>query len=105
LDLFEHWPCHLFVRVCDQHRHAEFETELGKTLADCAIANDAERCSIKLAAHPRFGDMARAVYGSGLSDVAPAIDHEADCHLGDRSDEAWGRVGDENPLGASGGNI
>ena len=56
-----------------------------------------------LAAHPRFGDMAGAVYGSGLS-VAPAIDHEADCHLGDRSDEARRRVGDENPR-ASGGNI
>src|SRR4029077_1683219 len=41
----------------------------------------------------------------GLSDVAPAIDHEADCHLGDRSDEARRRVGDENPLGASGGSI
>jgi hypothetical protein len=47
--------------------------------------------------------MAGAVYGSGLS-VAPAIDHEADCHLGDRSDEARRRVGDENPR-ASGGNI
>ena len=61
------------------------------------------RCFIKLAVRPRFGDMAVEVYGSGLSDVAPAIDHKADCHFGDRSDEAWRRVGDENPLGASGG--
>src|SRR4029453_7841241 len=87
LDLFEHWPGYPFIGVCDQHRHAECETELGKMRADCAIANDAERCSLKLAAHTRFGDTAGAVDKRGHGDVAPAIDHEANGHLGDRSDE------------------
>src|SRR5262245_37282723 len=91
--------------ICDQHPHAECETEFGKALADRTIANDAERCSIELAAHPRFGNMPGAVYGSGLSDMAPAIDHEADCHFGDRSDEARRRAGDENTLGTGGVDI
>ncbi len=99
------WLDDLFIGVCHEHRHAERETELGQIFANRAIADDAEGCSFKLTAHTCFWNMAGTVDGRRLGDVAPAIDHEADGHLGNRSDEARRSVGDQNSLGAGGFDV
>ena len=74
--------------------------ELRQIFADDAVADDAERGALELAAHARFRVAAGAIIRGALRNMAAEIDHEADRHFRHRRGEARRRACDQDALRA-----
>ena len=94
-----------FIRIGNQHRHAEGEREVGEIFADHAIADDADGCAFELPAHARLRHAAGAIGLGGVGDMAAAIHHEADRHFGDRGGKAGRCLRDQDALRAGGVDV
>src|SRR5205085_9974729 len=90
----------LRMRIAHDDAHARRHAQLGKALADLAVADDADGGPVELPAHGGRWDAARAVFERGFREAASEVHHRADHPLGHRGDEPRARLRHEDALAA-----
>ena len=95
-DLLESGMSRVGERVSDEHGHPDASQELREAGADRPEADHSSRLATDLKPGSLGGLQAIAVVEGGIADVTGNVEHQGECQLGSRRDEALVGVTDQH---------